>query len=155
MNAIHTLNSTIIENQSSLELACVASVLFTAFEVLRGGHSRAMLHLEAGFRMLRSSSTQNLLSRSSMLDELQSTFSRLDAQASSFPADYNPKALLTPHIPETFSSIVEARDALDGFMPMLFSYTRPHRESLKIPPLAPLPPAVASKITEIQNILQS
>lgn len=51
--AVRILASSLVDDHASRELACIASVLFATFEVLRGNDQGSMLHLEAAFGILK------------------------------------------------------------------------------------------------------
>jgi hypothetical protein len=53
--AIELLAPSLIDDPTSRELACVASLLFITFEVLRGNDSASMVHIDAAFSILQSS----------------------------------------------------------------------------------------------------
>jgi len=158
--AIELLATSLANNSASFELACVASVLFMSFEVFRGNDSGAVMHIDAGTRILKSISPSSLVARrSDGLNHILRTFTRIDIQASTFSTDYVANALIPPVVPATFTVLLEAREVLDAITALMFSFISPDPDHIVVPyrtlPELPLPPWLADQVLHITNLLDS
>ena len=152
--SISNLNLTLAQKPELRELACLASLLFTMYEVCRGNCTGAVVHLYAGLKMVGHASRDNTRSASSnIIYELLSVFSRLEIQAASFAFLPGTMPLTTPIIPSEFFSLVQSRDVLDAIIGLMHSYLTPHRRAYKYLPCVPLPAAVAREVEQIQALL--
>jgi hypothetical protein len=152
--AVTALNSTLASNPESYELACMASLLFTMFEVCRGNDRGSMIHLIAGLKIVGEASMEALSCPSSDgMYELLSVFSRLEIQAASFALYTSTITLTTPIIPREFFSLVQSRDVLDAVIALMHSYLTPYGRAYKYLPYVPIPGPVALQIEEIKALL--
>lgn len=157
--AIKLLTTSLANNSASCELACVASVLFMSFEVFRGNDSGAVVHIEAGTRILKSVSSSVTGTSSDELNHIMCAFSRIDIQASTFSTDYVAQALIPPIVPKSFSNLLEARVVLDSIVALTLSFIFPHPDLILVPhrtlPEIPLPQNLAEHVSHITNLLDS
>ena len=152
--AIVALNSTLASNPKSRELACMASLLFTIFEVCRGNDRGCILHLNAGLKIVGEAATETLSCHSSgSIYELRSVFSRLEIQAASFTFYPSMVTLTTPVIPWEFFSLVQSRDVLDAIIALMHSYLTTHDRAYKYLPYVSLPVSVTIQLEEIKALL--
>jgi len=157
--AIKLLSASLANNSASCELACVASVLFMSFEVFRGNDFGAVIHIEAGSRILKSVSSSPTKKSSVDLKYILRAFSRIDIQASTFSTDYITQALIPPLVPANFSNLPEALEVLDAITALMFSFISPSSDLIECPhrtlPDIPLPKYLADHILHITNLLES
>ncbi|KAL9087135.1 MAG: hypothetical protein Q9165_006786 [Trypethelium subeluteriae] len=120
--------------QQTLDVALTACVLFTCFETLRGHHGSALSHVANGVRMLRElpedyASTQSTNTGLAVAnsphvpyDTLQVIFARFDSQSMQLGAANGPGTFYASQevepgfrdtVPPAFSTLVEARNAMD------------------------------------------
>ncbi|KAL9065860.1 MAG: hypothetical protein Q9157_007331 [Trypethelium eluteriae] len=121
-------------SQQTLDVALTACALFTCFETLRGHHGSALSHVASGIKMLRelpedyastqSTSTGLVVPKSPHVpyDTLQVMFARFDSQSMQLgtvngPGTFHASQEIEPGfsdtIPPAFSTLVEARNAMD------------------------------------------
>ena len=158
--AIKLLATSLANNSASFELACVACVLFMSFEVFRGNDTGAVVHIEAGSRILKDFASASFAGRSS--DDLKyilRAFSRIDIQASTFSTDYITQALIPPVVPATISNNLEAREVLDAIIALMFSFIFPNPNLMEVPhrtlPEIELPQYLADRVLHITDLLDS
>ena len=158
--AVKLLMKSLANDSATCELACVASVLFMSFEVFRGNDSGAVIHIEAGTRILKSISSSSCTGKiSDNFNHIMRTFSRIDIQASTFSTDYVAKVLIPPVVPNRFSDLLEAREVLDAIVALMFSFIFPDPHLIQAPhkslPEIPLPQYLAEHVAHIVDLLGS
>ena len=124
------------------EIVLINCVLFICLELLQGHNKAAIAHLQNGLNILYESTSHRycppardyrLRSKAepcSMEEHLVESFARLDIQSAMF-GEQSPRSLLVPQqneveddlwVPETFCSLVEARQYLDALTNAAFRF---------------------------------
>lgn len=122
----------------------ICSLLFVILENIEGNYETAMRHLDCGANILlqlrkeKQSGTESTGTISDEVDdELTPFFSRLDIQVTSFIDDRAPllplivpkgSVYLSGNVPDTFSTIDQARNCQRNIMHQLFRYIRTSQE---------------------------
>ena len=128
-NSVSALNVAISNNQASRDLVCLASLLFTVFEVIRGNDQGCLMHFYAGMKILQSTPQEVLDNQSGYMYELVSIFSRLDIQAASFAPSHAANLFKTPVIPSEFLCLVQARETLDTIISLMHCVLQPQGQA--------------------------
>lgn len=169
--AIVTLNQRLENCSMSWELAILSSLVFLTLELLVGQDVVALMHLKSGFKMLkgirdrfsRYSADGEIVPKipsacplSGNLHDLFSAFARLDVQAATLEGAYEPDDFGTITLPDRFTSILLARDALNSIFAAMYSLLQQNRESSKKTlPYTPLPAETAIKLEQIKTLLNN
>lgn len=167
--AIVTLNQRLENCSMSWELAILSSLIFLALELLLGHDVVAFMHLKSGFRMLKAirdrfsqysvdgkiiATTSSACALSGNLHDLVNAFARLDVQAATFERAYKPNNFRTITLPDRFTSILQARDALNSILAAMYSLLQHNRELIKKTlPYIPLPAKTAIEVEQIKTLL--
>ncbi|KAE9369801.1 hypothetical protein N431DRAFT_493541 [Stipitochalara longipes BDJ] len=118
------------DKKQAADVALMTCILFVSFETLRGHHSAALKHVDAGIKIISElSSTQSSSSLSispnpyTPLSTLNRLFIRLETQAGTITFGRKRQLVSSPHdfgsdgygaeMPCTFTSIEQARNALE------------------------------------------
>ncbi|KAF4631401.1 hypothetical protein G7Y89_g6725 [Cudoniella acicularis] len=155
LHAIQSLNNSLDTSTASWELALIASLLFTSFEVLRGNpnDTASLQHFGAGQAILKEyiSKPQYI---SGTLKNLSKAFSRFDTQACSFAIFYQSKSVGTPAVPETFETISEARDVIDDIIAYMYRLFKPYKDQYRDLPYLSLPPKISAELKDVDRLLK-
>ncbi|KFZ01894.1 hypothetical protein V501_09738 [Pseudogymnoascus sp. VKM F-4519 (FW-2642)] len=167
--AIVTLNQRLESCSMSWELAILSSLIFLAHELLLGHDAVAFMHLKSGFRMLKAirdhftqysadgkiiATNPSACALSGNLHDLVNAFARLDVQAATFEKAYKPNNFRTVTLPDRFTSVLQARDALNSILAAMYSLLQQNRELIKKTlPYIPLPAETAIEVEQIKTLL--
>ena len=182
-NAVRELNTKLDQSLYSQKLALVASLVFTFYELLSGDEIVSLLHLVGGANIVatlqnksplfsdtpesrllhasNSSTPSSVYSPGQHVDadffEISDEFARAITEVSCYGVRYMFAPLAVPRLPAKFPSIYGvdgARRHLDLIIAYMYTTIDFRLEYSRTLPTKPLPPALASQIQVIEDLLR-
>jgi len=146
------------DDKATWEISLLASYLFTSFESLMGNEEGAHDQMESGLKLMK-----NALQKfdfdaeySGNLEEIAYAFNRLDLTTSTYEAGYDTKALLKPHVPDSFRNMTHAKHVLEAIIPNILALIRRPIQEPNVTGTYPtnnIPAEISVKLAELAGIL--